>query len=59
MLIEEVNDKNFVRVHRSYAVQLTRVESIKSQEIKVGEHIIPLSRGFKDVVTKQFLSLSI
>jgi DNA-binding LytR/AlgR family response regulator len=57
-LIQEINDKNFVRVHRSFAVQLKRVESIKNQEIKIGKHKIPLSRAFKNEITKKFLSLS-
>ena len=39
---------NFIRVHRSYAVNCDYLEAISNDEITIGEHNIPLSRNYKD-----------
>ena len=39
---------NFIRVHRSYAINSDYLESISNDEITIGEHNIPLSRNYKE-----------
>lgn len=38
---------NFVRVHRSYLVNMDFVSEVKRSYIRVGDHKIPVSRKFK------------
>jgi two-component system, LytTR family, response regulator len=39
--------KQFVRVHRSYMVAVDKIESIEENEIKIGNHLIPLGDNYK------------
>jgi DNA-binding LytR/AlgR family response regulator len=49
--IEEKLDKqSFVRVHKSYLVSISRIESIENNEIAVGSFRIPISRNYRDEV---------
>lgn len=38
-------EKGFMRVHKSYIVNLSRIESIRSRQIYIGEHEIPVSES--------------
>ncbi len=40
--------EEFIRVHRSYIVSLTHIDSIARNEIYVGKKIIPIGDSFKD-----------
>jgi two-component system LytT family response regulator len=42
----------FVRIHRSYAVQKHFIERIRAQEILVNNILLPVGRNYKDVVSK-------
>ncbi len=53
-ILERLNMPRLIRTHRSYAVNLDRVESFNDYEIKVGEHDIPLGRNYKDEFLRQF-----
>jgi DNA-binding LytR/AlgR family response regulator len=37
---------HFCRVHRSYIVSLSRIDSIERKRIKIGERIIPVSNSY-------------
>lgn len=52
--IKEFNDNYFTRTHRSYAVNLTEVNSIKNQLIYINNIEIPLSRKYKEHTVKLF-----
>jgi DNA-binding LytR/AlgR family response regulator len=41
---------HFCRVHRSYIVSLSRIDSIERKRIKIGEHIIPVSNSLYPVL---------
>ena len=47
---------NFMRVHRSYIVNLDNLTSIdfSNNKIALGNHIVPFSRSMKDQLTKRF-----
>ena len=49
-----INDQNFVRTHRSYAVQLRGVNEIKNNILFIHSHQIPLSRSYKQNVIDLF-----
>lgn len=45
----------FIKVHKSYIISAARVDSIEGNEIRIGQHHIPISRGLKDEVTEKLL----
>jgi DNA-binding LytR/AlgR family response regulator len=45
----------FIKVHKSYLVALSKVESIEGNEIRIGAHHIPISRTMKDDVMERIL----
>ncbi|GAB3510788.1 hypothetical protein GCM10027341_49610 [Spirosoma knui] len=54
-VLERVNQPEFVRVHRSYAVNINKVDSFNEAEVGIGPHLIPLSRSYKDEFLQHFL----
>jgi len=55
---QTLNDKHFVRAHRSYAVNIKLIEKIKNQLIYINESEIPLSRKYKVNVIELFEKLN-
>lgn len=47
-VLETINDPDLVRVHKSYAVNVKKVEKIKNNEIHIGEVRIPIGRAYKE-----------
>jgi DNA-binding LytR/AlgR family response regulator len=45
----------FLKVHKSYLVSLSKIESIEGNEIRIGSHHIPISRSMKDEVLERIL----
>jgi DNA-binding LytR/AlgR family response regulator len=43
-------DGNFCRVHRSYIVSLEWIDSIERKRIKIGEHVIPVSDSYYQIL---------
>ncbi|MFK7932876.1 MAG: LytR/AlgR family response regulator transcription factor [Saprospiraceae bacterium] len=50
-LAEQLPD-NFLRVHRSYIVAKNRVESLIGNQLQLGQHKIPISRGNREEILK-------
>lgn len=46
-LMEKLNDKEFMRVHRSYIVPLSRIESIKQKIISIAGEEIPIGKNYE------------
>lgn len=44
---ESLNEKQFIRVHKSYIINLKNVGKISSSSVQVGEHSIPIGRVYK------------
>ena len=40
-------DKNFSRVHKSYIVNIARIDKIVGNQIKIGDAVIPIGRYYK------------
>jgi two-component system, LytTR family, response regulator len=51
-VLREKSFENFIRVHRSYAVQKHFIERIKAQEITVNNIVLPVGRNYKEAVSK-------
>lgn len=45
----------FVRTHKSFIVAAARVESIEGNDIRIGQHHIPISRTERETVLQQLL----
>jgi DNA-binding LytR/AlgR family response regulator len=55
--IEEKLDKQlFVRVHKSYLVSISRIESIENNEIVIGPFRVPISRNYRDEVIERVVN---
>ena len=46
-LLELMPTKDFVKVHRSYVVNLLKIVDIQEYSLVVAEHVVPISRGLK------------
>ena len=45
----------FIRVHKSYIVAASKVDSIEGNDIRIGQQHIPISRSLKDEVMERLL----
>jgi len=45
----------FLRVHKSYIVAASKIDSIEGNDIRIGQHHIPISRNLKDEVMERLL----
>jgi len=45
----------FIRTHKSYIVSVARIDSIDGNDIRIGTHTVPISRGMKDEVMQKLL----
>lgn len=52
--LEEMNDSSFIRIHRSYAVNIQHVSAVNGQFVIVNHERIPLSRKFRDEVLEKY-----
>jgi DNA-binding LytR/AlgR family response regulator len=48
-----LNDKNFLRVHRSYLVAKNKIDSLSAAKIDIGEKSIPIGRNYLSIVKKE------
>ena len=52
---EHLPASRFIRTHKSYIVAAAKVESIEGNDIRIGQHHIPISRTERDAVLQQLL----
>lgn len=50
---ESLPSKSFIRVHKSYIIALSKIESIERSRIQIGEKIIPIGDTYRDYFFKQ------
>ncbi len=55
LVLDRLPLKQLVRIHRSYAVNINKIESFNEREVTINGYQIPLSRTFKDDYMKHFL----
>ncbi len=53
--LENISDSNFIRVHRSYLVNIINIDAINGQYVYIGAEKIPMSRTYKEEVLELFL----
>jgi len=47
--------EKFIKTHKSYIVSASKIESIEGNDIRIGQHHIPISRNLKDEVMDKLL----
>lgn len=46
-IIDKIDHPNFIRIHRSFAINIDHVESVSDDELVVGKSIVPVSSTYK------------
>ncbi len=54
-ILEILPSDTFMQVHRSYIVNITKVDAIVGNQLKVGNQLIPIGRNQKDEVVNRLL----
>jgi DNA-binding LytR/AlgR family response regulator len=52
---EYLPSPQFIKVHKSFIVSATKLDSIEGNDIRIGQHHIPISRNLKDEVMDKLL----
>lgn len=52
--LEDLNDTTFIRIHRSFAVNVNHIKAVNGQYVIVGDEKIPLSRKYRDELLEKF-----
>lgn len=47
----------FVRIHKSYIIALSRIDSFDASEVLIGSHSLPIGAQYKNVLTGRVLIL--
>jgi len=47
--------EKFIKVHKSFVISLSKIESLDGEEVKIGKHMIPISRSMKDEVMEKIV----
>ena len=47
-VMEKLNEKEFIRVHRSYIIPVSRIESVKQKIITIADEEIPVGKNYED-----------
>ncbi len=45
----------FIRIHKSYLVAASHIDSIEGNIVRIGTHSLPISRTLKDEVMERLL----
>ena len=52
-IAENLNSDRFIRVHKSYIIAISKIDSVESHEIKIQSTAIPLSRTYREEVIQR------
>lgn len=52
---EYLPGSHFIKVHKSYIISASKVDSIEGNDIRIGKHHLPISRNLKDEVMEKLL----
>ena len=53
---QNLDKKSFIRVHKSYVVSISKIESIENNEIVMQSYRIPISRNYRDEVIERVVN---
>jgi DNA-binding LytR/AlgR family response regulator len=52
---EHLPQDRFLKIHKSFIVSIAKIDSIESNEVKIGSHSLPISRSTKEEVMEKIL----
>ncbi|MCE6989648.1 LytTR family DNA-binding domain-containing protein [Dyadobacter sp. CY323] len=55
-LEQNLGDRNFIRVHKSYIVSIGKIEGIEGNEIFIRSQVVPISRNYREQVIGQVVN---
>jgi DNA-binding LytR/AlgR family response regulator len=50
--ILKFSNPNVFRVHRSFVINILKIDQIQSTELKIGQEVIPISESYKEQLLK-------
>lgn len=53
-MLDKINYKSLVRIHRSYAVNINAIQSFNEQEVEINQQHLPIGRNYKEEFMKHF-----
>ena len=56
-LVERLPFANFLRVHRSYIVNMNRIEAVEDYMLKIGQYEVPVGKSYQETFLKHLRSL--
>ena len=52
---ENLDSAEFIRVHKSYIVAKSKVDAIDGNQLRIGDHHVPISKGLKESVVNTII----
>ena len=52
---ENLDSTEFIRVHKSYIVAKSKVDALEGNQLKIQNHLVPISKGLKDSVIHEII----
>jgi DNA-binding LytR/AlgR family response regulator len=49
---EKIGNKNFVRIHRSFVVNITKLDAVAESHVEMNRKVIPISKLYKEELVK-------
>lgn len=53
-VFEQIQNDNFIRIHRSYVVNVNKVSAIEGNMVTVGRHVLEISKNMRDELVSRF-----
>lgn len=53
-LEDKINYSHFIRIHRSYIVNMNAISTFTDTELQAGKFILPIGRNYRDTFIRQF-----
>lgn len=53
---QNLSGNDFIRIHKSYIVAVSKIESIENSEVIIRSHRIPISRNYRDQVIERVVN---
>ena len=53
-LVDKINYSQFIRVHRSYLVNMSTINNFTDSELQAGKYTVPIGRNYRDTFIRQF-----
>ncbi len=48
-IMDQLDNQQFVRIHKSYIVNLAKIDSVEHHRINIGEHKLPISENYREL----------